>query len=694
MAAQASDSLINFGLFGHHGAGKTSLAEAILYTSKAIGRLGTVEESTTVMDFEPEEKQHKMSLSSGFFHFNWKKQELNLLDTPGESNFFADARGCMQAVETAVVVVDGVDSFKVNAEKSLVLSKELNLSRALVINRLDKDRADFDRVFADAVNLGKELGITFVPVTLPIGAGANLEGMVDLVAMQAYGFKPGDSGELEKRELPESASKYRDKLVEAVAETDDALTEKYLEAGDLTAEELTGGLRQGIVSGLLAPVFATAATNNWGTPLFLDYIAEFFPKPTEKQHVLKVDGDNVVPLEGKEGDPFCGLVVKTLVDPYAGHLSVLRVFAGHLDHASTVYNSNRRHKERVGNILRLKGDKQDTIPSCGFGDIVALPKLKSTATGDTLCDEKQHLQLKSLPPTPGVIAFVIRPKTKGEEDKVGQGLHRLQEEDPTLVLGRDEQTKEVLVTGMGQMHVEITVEKLKRKFGVEVELQTPKVPYRETINGTTKIQGKYKKQTGGRGQYGDCWLELAPLVRGKGFEFVNKIVGGAIPRQYIPAVEKGIVEAMQNGAMAGYPVVDVKVTLYDGSYHDVDSSEMAFKIAGSMAFKKGVLEAKPVLLEPVMHVEITVPEENMGDVMGDINSRRGRVLGMEQKGHTQLIRAQVPMAEVLTYAPDLKSMTAGRGSFIMEFDHYDQLPAHLKEKVVAASQKDRATDES
>jgi elongation factor G len=510
---------------------------------------------------------------------------------------------------------------------------------------------------------------------------------VDLLQMKAFLFE-GDNGKFSQAEIPEelkkSAQEMRLQLLESVAETDDALLEKYLESQDLPLEDFKKGLRVGTVSGKLYPVLFGSAHRQIGVAQLLDAVIDYLPSPADRG---EIEGTNPVTGEAERrthdpSGPLAAYVFKTLIDPFAGKLSIMEVVSGKIATDMTVYNPNKQVKEKIGQLLRLEGKKQEPVREAYAGEIVAAAKLKDVASGDTLCEERAPIQLPGLVRFSPLVSFALEPKTKADEEKVPQGLHRMMEEDPTIEMHRDPQTREFILAGMGQLHIEVLVEKLKRKYGAEVELKAPKVPYKETIKASASSQGKYKKQSGGRGQYGDTWIKIEPLPRGKGFEFVDEIVGGAIPRNYIPSVEKGIREAMAEGYLAGYPMVDVRVTLYDGSYHEVDSSDMAFKIAGSLGFKSAVEKAKPVILEPVMHMEITVPDESMGDVIGDLNSRRGKVLGMETKGHSQTIRAQVPMAEVLKYAQDLHSMTSGRGGFHMEFSRYEELPPHLAEKVV------------
>ncbi len=682
----------NIGFFGHSGSGKTSLAEATLFTAGGTDRLGKVMDKNTVFDYEAEEQRRQISLTSSFASAGWKKHKVTIADTPGDSNFFADSRSTMQAVDLAILVIDAVDGLKVNSEKVITTAKELNLPLAVVVNKMDKERANFDAVLEHLNAFG-----SFIPVQLPMGSESSFKGVVDLVTMKAYTYDgkapKGTSSDI-PADLADRAKEAREKLMEAVAETDDELTEKYLEAGELSAEEIKKGLYKGIVSRNIFPVLCAGALPPIGIDLLLDFVVEYGPTPLDHPPIPIIKGEEETTITPSADGPFAALVFKTIVDPYAGQLTVFRIYSGKLE-GNQLYNSTRGERERFGNILQLKGSKQETLSQAVCGEICAVAKLKSTKTGDTFCDESDPFTIKSLPVPNGVITFAVKPKAKGDEDKIAAGLNRLAEEDPTLTVGRDPATKDILLTGMGTLHIEVILERLKNKFGVECQLEPPKVPYRETIKGTAQAQGRYKKQTGGRGQFGDCWLEIKPLPRGKGFEFINAIVGGAIPRQYIPAVEKGVKEAMEGGAIAGYPVIDVSVKLYDGSYHSVDSSEIAFKIAASMGFKKAVQQAKPVLLEPIMKMEVIVPEEFMGDVIGDLNSRRGKVLGMDTRpGGMQVIRAEVPMAEVLRYEPDLTSITSGRGAFTMEFSHYAEVPAQIAEKIIAERNAEKEAKEN
>jgi len=682
----------NVGIVAHGGAGKTTLAEAILFDAGATSRLGKVEDGTTVTDFDEDEIKRRMSISSALAFCEWKGHKLNLVDTPGASIYLTDTRNCLRVLDSALVVVSSVSGVKVQTEKVWSFAESGNKTRVIFINKMDQEQADFFRVLED---VRKNLCSIATPVQLPIGAEASFRGIVDLIRMKALTYQGGGTGKSSEGEIPSDlkpkAEELRAALMEAVAESDDKLLERYLEAGTLSAEELKAGLKRGVLGGRVVPVLCGSALKNIGIQPLLDLLTDVCPSPADRPAVEGLDPKNGERLtrESSEDAPFSALVFKTITDPYAGKITLFRVYSGLLSSDSTVYNVSKGSKERIGQVVLLRGKNQVQVPALGPGDLGAVVKLKETGTGDTLCDERNPIRLQPMEIPSPIIEYAIMPKTKGDEEKMSVGLQRLREEDPSLQVRRDPQTKEIILAGMGKAHLEIAIERLKRKFGLEVQMKTPRVPYKETIHGRVEVQGRHKKQTGGRGQFGDCWIKLEPLPRGGGYEFVNQVVGGAIHRQYIPAVEKGIVEAMEEGVLAGYPVVDVRVTVYDGSYHTVDSSEMAFKIAGSLAFKKGVLQANPGLLEPIMTVEVAVPDESMGDVIGDLNSKRGRVLGVETKGKGQVIKAQVPLAEMLEYATQLKAITSDRGDYTMEFSHYDELPPHLKERVIAESKREK-----
>jgi elongation factor G len=679
-------------LVGHGGGGKTSLAEAMLFNAKAVDRLGKVDEGTATSDYEPEEIKRKGSVNAAFGHFAHKKHSVHLVDCPGDDNFLSDAAAGLRAVDGVVMVADAIDGVKVQGEKVWQFVREAGLPAIFVINKMDRERADFDRAVAMIPDI---LGIKAVRLQIPMGAAESFKGVVDLLSGKAYAFDADGSGKMTPVDIPadvaEEAQVARDTLIEDITEADDALMERYLEGEELKPEELAAGLAKGVREGQFAVVAACSALKNMAVQPLMDLIIQLLPSPADRGMVAGINPkNNAEDARAPEAEaPFSALVFKTVADPYAGRLTMLRVFSGKLTTDMQLLNPNRDAKERFGQIYQMTGKNQKTLSEALPGDLVAIPKLKETATGDTLCDEKSPIRFPEVKPLPAVISYAIEAKEKGDEEKVFAGINKLLEEDPTLRLDRDPATGEALLSGMGSVHIETTLERLRRKFSVEVNLKTPKVPYRETLKGRTRVQGRYKKQTGGRGQFGDTWLEIEPAGQGEGYVFLDEIVGGAIPRNYIPAVEKGIGEAMAQGVYAGYPMVDVKVHLVDGSYHPVDSSEMAFKVAGSMGFKKGVPQCKPTIMEPIMVLTVTVPDDAMGDVMGDISGRRGRVLGMEAKGSLQIIKAHVPMAEVLSYQPELTQMTGGRGAFSMGLDHYEEAPGDVQAKLVEAYLKSR-----
>jgi len=680
---EMANKLRNIALVAHGGAGKTSLAEVMLYKAGVINRLGRVEDGNTTMDFEPEELKRQASISTGLFQFDWKKHIISIIDTPGDQNFFSDTKLCLQAADGAIVVVDAVDGVKVQTEQAWEFAGDFNLPAVIFINKLDRERADFNTAFKDAGDCFEKPRP--IILQLPIGKEADFKGVVDLVSLQAFTYADGKATKIDiPEDMQDLVETERENLIENVAEADDELIERYLEGETLSDEDIKAALRKGTRDRTFAPVLCGSATHNIGIDLLMDFIADCMPAPTDRNAwpaINPADGSAIECAPDPEG-PFAGFVFKTVADPYAGRLSIFRVVRGKLGADGTFYNVTKETKERFNQLLTIAGKEQKPVPAAGPGSIVAVAKLKETTTGDTLCSDSAKVKIECAQPLPTLMSFALQPKSKGDEDKIFSSLTRLLEEDQGLSIERNNETKEILLSGSGNVHIEATVEKLKRKFNVEVILNTPKVPYRETIKKKVRVQGRHKKQTGGHGQFGDCWVQLEPLPRGQGFEFVDAIVGGAIPKTYIPAVEKGIVESAQKGVLAGFPCVDFKATLDDGSFHAVDSSEMAFKIAGSLAFKKACADAKPVLLEPIMKVTITAPDDYMGDIMGDLNGRRGRVLGMDSAGKNQIINAEVPMSEILTYAPDMRSMTGGRGMFTLAFSRYDEVPAQLAEKVI------------
>ena len=681
------EKIRNFAVISHGGAGKTSLVEAMLFDSKATDRLGKVENGTTLTDYEPEEIERKISISSATAFCEWKGYRFNIIDTPGYTSFIEDTKGCLSIADGAVVIISALSGVKAETEKIWQYACRYELPRIIFINKLDRENANFDRAIGE---IEKTYESAAIPLNIPMGSGESFKGIIDIINMKAIKFNNGSPTEENiPEEFKPNAEEYRKKLVEKIAESDDLLLEKYLDGGELTEEEIEKGIREGAITRRFIPVLCGSAVKNIGVHQLLDAVTLCLPSPIEKANITPIAGTN--PKSGdklqrkpSDSEPLSAQVFKTIADPFAGKLTIFRVFSGVLKADSTVYNSTRDSKEKLGNIFYLMGKKQVPVQKVGPGEIAAAAKLKETQTGDTLTDAGNPILFAPIEFSDPMISYAIAPKSRGDEDKVSTGLHRMLEEDPTLKFYRDNETKEMILSGMGQMHLEVTLEKLKRKFGVEVLMKTPKIPYKETIKTSAKAQGKYKKQSGGRGQYGDCWIQIEPLTRGGGFEFVDKIVGGVIPRQYIPAIEKGIVEAMQEGILAGYPMVDLKVTVYDGSYHSVDSSEMAFKIAGSLAIKKAAQDAKPVLLEPILKVEVITPDEFLGNVIGDLNGKRGKVQGVEpQSANRQKIMALVPMAEMLTYANQLNSLTSGRGIYSIEFSNYEEVPSHLTQKIIA-----------
>ncbi len=689
MASYSSDSIRNVAFIGHGGTGKTSLCESLLFVSGKSDKLGKVDAGTSSLDFEPEEQKRRISISSAVNFFDWQKHRINIIDTPGDSNFIMDTKNSIRVADGAVVLIDAVGGVEFQTEKVWEYTDALSIPRLIVINKMDRERADF---FKAAESIQERLGKKSTLCFLPIGSEESFTGIVDLINMNALIYDDSQK-KFSKAEIPEElqsdAEAYRETMVEDIAECDEALMDKYLEEGELSIEDIKSGLRKGVMSCELFPVTCGSASKTMGANILMDMIVEYLPSPVARGPVTgqKPDSDENETRNPVDSDPFSAFVFKTIADPYAGKVTLFRLFSGTLSSDYTFYNPSKQSSEKCGNVFFLEGKTQKPAGLLIPGDIAAVAKLKDIATGDTLCDEKAPILYEKVPPINAVTSYAVEPKTKGDEEKVVSSLNRLVEEDSTLSIHRDGQTKEIILSGVGQVHIDVTIEKLKRKFGVDINLKQPKVPYRETIKGKTQVQGRYKKQSGGRGQYGDTWLDIEPFPRG-GFEFVDKIVGGAIPRQYIPAVEKGIIGAMEEGILAGYPIVDIRISLYDGSFHNVDSSEMAFKIAGSMGFKKGFQLCQPTLLEPIVDIEIEVPDDYMGDVIGDLNSRRGKVLGMDKKGANQVILGQVPLSEILNYAPELTSITSGRATFTYKVSHYDEVPAHLQEKIIAESKKE------
>lgn len=667
------DKIRNVGIVAHGGAGKTSLAEAILYNAGLTSRLGKVDDGTTVTDYLPEEIKRKVTITSTLAPMEWNNTKVNLVDTPGYADFIGEVKGALRAVDNVLMVVCGVSGVEVQTEVIWDFASEKNMPRIVFVNKLDRENSNFFKVVEE---LKETFGTGIAPIQIPIGSEASFNGIVDILQQKAFTFKDGKMTEIDiPADLQDQVQEYRDALMESAAEGDDELLMKYLEGEELTPEEIISGFKKGVKEGKIFPVLAGSALNNIGIQPLMNALVEFLPSPLE--------------LSDKDllNEPPAALVFKTLADPYVGKLSFFRVFTGVLKTSDSIYNANKEKEEKVGSFLMVRGKTQESFNEVMAGDIAAVAKLQETLTGHTLCLKSNPVILEDIEFPEPTLAVAISPKSRGDEDKVGNALSRLLEEDPTLKVEKNTETKETILKGMGDLHLDIIMDRMKAKFGVEVEMRTPKVPYRETIRGNVKIQGKHKKQSGGAGQYGDVWLTLEPLPDAD-FEFNETIFGGAVPRNYFPAVEKGVREAMQEGVLAGYPVTNVKVTLVDGSYHPVDSNEMSFKIAGSLAFRKGMEKANPVILEPIMNVEIVVPEQFMGDIMGDLNSKRGRIMGMEPKGKFQVIKAQAPLAEMFRYAIDLKSITQARGSFKMELSHYEEVPQRIAEDIINSRKKE------
>ncbi len=689
MKEYEAEKIRNIGIISHSGDGKTTLGEAILFDTKSVSRLGKVDEETSHLDYDPNEISRRITINATPTYCEWNKHKINIIDTPGDINFLSDTKAALKVLDGALLVINAVDGVKVQTEVMWKFTKEFQIPCIIFINKMDRERADLLRILADIKSMEE---IKPLLLQLPIGAENDFKGIVDLLTRKAYIYSENDTGEFKTADCPEDlkkeVEKYRTDLIESIAEVSDSFVEKYLEEGTLSDDEIQKGLKDGVENRMFTPVLCGSALKNIGVQPLLDKIIELFPSPVELPPLKGKDfQQNEIERKQSPDAHFSAFVFKTVADPYAGKLTLFRVYSGSLSSDSQIYNSSQKAKEKIGQIFLIDGKNYNPVPKVSIGDIAALAKLKTTTTGDTICSEDDPIIYEPMTYPSPVISYAVEPKTKGDDEKISTALSRLCEEDPTLHISRDPQTKEFIISGMGQIHIEVTVDRIKRKFGADINIKTPKVPYKETIKGKTKIQGKYKRQSGGRGQYGDVWLEIEPLQRGGGFEFVDKIVGGVVPKQYIPAAEKGVIGAMEEGILAGYPVTDVRVRLYDGSYHSVDSSELAFKIAASMGFKKGFMECNPVLLEPIMNVTVIIPEESMGDVIGDLNSKRGRVMGMDTQGRNQVIKAQVPMAEMLKYIPDLKSLTGGRGTYTMEFSHYDEVPAHLSDKIIAESKK-------
>ncbi|HUE88968.1 MAG TPA: elongation factor G [Vicinamibacterales bacterium] len=683
-------SIRNVAVAGHAGCGKTQLVSALLFTSGMVNRLGKVDEGNTVTDYDDEEITRKHTLTATLAYAEWNKTKINLIDTPGFGNFFSDTQAAMRVADAVLIVVDAVAGVEVQTEKAWAAADELDLPRLIVLSRLDRERASLERTLE---SLRQSCGRSVVPIQLPLGEERDFTGVVDLVSGKAYSFATDGSGKMTETAVPagmsDAVTAAREALIEMVAEADEQLMEKFFDAGTLSQDELVAGLKKATLAGKVFPVVCTSGLLNIGAQPLLDAIVAYAPSPAERAfRAVDPSGAEVERLADEKA-PYAAFVWKTVADQFAGRITMFRVYQGSLKADSTIQNATHGVQERLGHLLQLQGKTQLNVPELKAGDLGAVAKLKDTRTNDTLADKAAGITFTALAFPEAVLSYAIEPKSRGDEDKINQSIHRLEEEDPTIRYTRDPQTHELLLSGQGQMHIEVTVAKLKRRFGVEVNLKPPRIPYRETITARAEAHGRHKKQTGGHGQFGDCKIRLEPLPRGSDFEFVDEIFGGSIPRQFIPAVEKGIRESRVRGYLAGYPVVDFRVVLYDGQYHDVDSNELSFKTAGWLAFKDGMAKAKPTLLEPIMNVDVYAPSDYAGDLMGDLNGRRGRIGGMDPRGTMTVIKAQVPMAEMLTYEQHLTSVTGGRGSYHMEFSHYDEVPSHQQQKIIAAFKAER-----
>ncbi len=682
-----AEHIRNVGMAGHSGSGKTSLAEALLYHMGVTTRIGRVDQGNTISDYNADEIERQISINTSLLHGEWQDTKINLLDTPGFSDFFGDVVSAMRAADIMMIVVSAASGIEVGTERVRELADKYEMPRFYVINKLDRENVDFDAIYND---LRDRFGKKITLLQFPVETGPNFHQIVDVLKNKMISYALDGSGKMEEADVPDHlkarVEELHNNLVEAVAESDDELLEKYFEEGDLDIPTLMKGFEKAILNRQVVPVLCASATQNIGIQSLLNFMVNYLPNPTEFPPIESVDGKT---RQRSADEPLTSLVFKTVSEPHVGELSYIRIFSGAMESGEEVLNATQGHVERIGQMYILNGKNKDGVDKLFAGDIGALVKLKSTHTGDTLCDKKEPFQLPPIEFPEPVISIAVVPRSKGDEDKIGSGLQSLHEEDPTFIVRYDPELRQTIVSGQGEMHLDIILKRLKEKFGVEVDIEDPRIPYRETIKGKAEAQGKYKKQTGGRGQYGDAHLRLEPLPRGEGFEFVDAIVGGVIPGKFIPAVEKGVVETMKEGVLAGYQVVDVKVTVFDGSFHPVDSSEVAFKIAASMAFKKAFNEAKPVLLEPIYEIEVKVPEEYMGDVMGDISARRGKILGMESDGRFQIIKAHVPLAELLKYSTALRSMTQDRGIFHQKFSHYEEVPPDIAQKIIEAAKKEK-----
>ena len=683
----------NVALVGHGGCGKTQLVSSMLFVAGAVNRLGKVDEGTTTTDFDEEEIARKHTLSSSLAYVEWQKTKINLIDTPGFANFLSDARSALRVVEAALVVVDAVAGVEVQTEKLWAESAALNLPRIVVLNKLDRDRASLERTLE---SLQRDCAREITPIQIPLGEEKAFAGVVDLVTMKSLTFADDDTGRMTEGDIPaalaDQAQKARERLIESVAEADEQLMEAFFAEGTLTQEQLVAGLRAATATGKLYPLVCTSGLHARGVQPLLDAIIGFVPSPAEREFPATAADGAETTVKVAESAPYSAFVWKTIADPFAGRITMLRVVTGVLKSDATVGNVTRDTTERFGHLLALQGKAQTHVPELKAGDIGAVAKLKDTHTSDVIADKSFKPRFAAITFPEPVLAYAIEPKSRGDEDKISGAMQRLREEDPSISYARDPQTHELLLSGQGQLHIEVTVAKLKRRFAVEVILKPPRIPYRETITVATEAHGRHKKQTGGHGQFGDCKIRVEPLPRGSDFEFVDDIFGGSIPRQFVPAVEKGIQDARVRGFLAGFPMVDFRATVFDGSYHQVDSNELSFKMAGQLAFKDAMSRARPTILEPIMQVEVYAPSDFAGDLMGDLNGRRGRIGGMDTRGAMTVIRAQVPMSEMLTYEQHLTSATGGRGSYHMEYSHYEEVPHQFQSKIINAAKAERGQE--
>lgn len=687
------DQLRNLAVVSHGGAGKTTLAEAMLYLSGGVDRFGKVDEGTSTMDYDPDEVKRKISINASVAPVEWKDHKINFIDTPGYSDFVGEVVGALRVADSVLVAVDAVSGVEVGTELMWRRVEEYDLPRMIVISRMDRENANFNKAVESLTEI---FGNRVAVAQIPIGEGDKFRGVVDLIKMKAYVWEDASGKKFVETDIPadlaDIAEEHREKLIEFAAESDEELLDKYLEGEALTEDDIKAGLAKAVLSRSAYPVFCISGMKLIGIQPLMDAIISLCPSPVAVGPVKGIvpNSEDTIERKPEETEPFSALVFKTMADPFVGKITMFRVYSGVVKSDSQVYNASRDKTERFGQIFLTKGKQQVAVSEVGPGDIAGVAKLADTTTGDTLADKDNPIILPKIQFPSSVLSMAVKPKSKGDEDKISQGLARLMEEDPTLKYDKDAESSELVVSGMGEVHLDIMADRLKRKFGVEVTLEEPKIPYRETIKNTVKVEGKHKKQTGGRGQYGHVWIEMSPLPAGSGFEFEDKVFGGAVPRQFIPAVEKGLREALpEGGVLAGFPLIDIKCSLYDGSSHPVDSSEMAFKIAAQLALKKGCQDANPIILEPILKVEVTVPEEYMGDVMGDFNKKRGRILGMEPEGRYQVVKALVPMSEMAKYSIDLRAMTGGRATFTTEFSHYEEAPANIAARVIEEAKKEK-----